>query len=412
MKINPRITQPSKTTTAKTTIKTSLIFFFRLAAQAATLYIFAKMLGANEFSIYAAITAVALLLGVVANLGFNTLAIYEIGSNLESQEELISYAIPSIIIFSFFLQIVFYLTVLLIGWHSLNSISIIAVGFTEITIIPLLTLNSVIIYAKNKIILSQIISTIPILIRLVISVIIYLKMETITANDLLHVHIYIGASCLIIIVIFIYKENLYAIKYKLISKKQMMRCLKYSNINFLSIALSEADKPLASSTLSAPESGVYALCTRIIGAVTLPINALIISTLNQLLHHKNTIKKTSYSILITTLIYSIGATIAMYFISSMISPVFGDSYFGLSTSLIAISIAIPGICLRISASSILMAKKMVSQRILIEFIGLVIIICLMLSINRSYNINGAIYSLVLGEWFMAIAGWSLLIKKL
>jgi len=395
----------------KTTIQTSLIFFFRLVAQAFTIFIIAKLLGANEFSIYAAITAIALLLGIAANFGFNNLVIFELGNSKISKKELLSYAIPTILILGFFLQIIFYLLASSIGKNNITLIPLIVVGLTEILIIPLINLNSAIIYSESKIILSQVVGTLPVFFRLVVSITIYFSAEKITANELLHTHIFIGLPCLILLTIFTLKENLHTCRYKLISSNQLVNCLKYSMINFFSVALGEADKPLTSLTLSATESGVYAVSTRIIGAVTLPVNALIVSTLNHLFKNKKIMESTSYLILITTLIYSIFSTGLVGLLSNFITPFFGESYYGLNTSLTAISIAIPAICLRISAGSILLARNMINQRMLVEFVGLIMVIILMLLINNKYHISGAIYSLAISEWFMAIVCWSLLAKK-
>lgn len=399
-----------QSTIAKTTLHTTSIFILRLLLQSASIFIIAGILGAQQFSIYAAVTAIAVLLGSIANLGFNTLVVNELGRKSQSKNSLLSYAIPTIFIVSLLSLPIFFAATTLIGGDDVGMFAILAVGITEVVVMPLFILMPAILYSESKIIFSQIVGTAPIFLRLLVALILYFSLDKITANILLEAHIAIGMVCGLLLAIL--KDDVLAIKkWRIASRSDLNQCFKYSVTNAQSMALGEIDKPLTAATLSSDSAGVYALSTRITGAITLPVNALIISSLNKLISEPSNQRALSVWILFTTSAYSFGAMAFIFFAADALILLFDSSFSGLSATLATICLAIPGINLRIAASNILMAKQKLNYRIFIELAGLTLIIISMLLINPTYQVKGAIYSLVFAEWCMALVGWILILKR-
>src|SRR5690606_2876056 len=83
---------------ARNSFKTSGILGVRLLVQSATIFLLAKILGAEQFALFVAISATAILLGVVATMGSNLILLSETSRNHDKQYDVLTYVLPGIII--------------------------------------------------------------------------------------------------------------------------------------------------------------------------------------------------------------------------------------------------------------------------------------------------------------------------
>ena len=83
---------------AKSTIQTSFVLGLRLLIQAGTLLLVARMLGPNEFGIFAGVAALAVLIGTFSTFGTHLVLLGEMSKDPHQREHILSYAVPTTLI--------------------------------------------------------------------------------------------------------------------------------------------------------------------------------------------------------------------------------------------------------------------------------------------------------------------------
>jgi O-antigen/teichoic acid export membrane protein len=397
---------------AQTTIKTSTVLVVRLMIQTGTLLLLAKLLGAAQFGEFAAVTSVAVLMGILSLTGMNLVLLKDASHNNEKAQHTLSYALPCIFISSTLLLILFWL----IGLHFFNArgsdiLSILAVGISEIFLFPLLLIISTYHQANNKIILSQVLTMIPLLARL-LSVLVIFTIDSPDPLRILFLSYFLTGLFSLLIAYKSQKTIWPAINsWRYPSAQELKNSSKYSALNFLSLALGELDKTFTYHLLQENSAGIYAAGTRIIGAITLPISALIITSLPRLFQKDEQNKKLIKNIFITTWVYAFLAILGVCLFSNILEKLFVTSFTGLAACLMLMTLAIPAMVFRMTAGNILMTLDMVNARLCYETIGIVLMIGLLMILGRPFGINGAIASLVIAEATMAAIGWSVVISQ-
>lgn len=398
---------------AQTTIKTSTVLVARLVTQAATLLLLAKILGAAQFAEFAAVTSMAALLGILSLTGMNLILLRDGSHSNEKIQHTLSYALPCLFTSSTLLFILFWL----IGVYFFNArgsdiLAMLAVGASEIFLFPLLLIISTYHQANNKIVLSQVLTIIPLIARLLSALTIF----AIAPPDPLRAFFlsYFLAGACSLLIAFKSQQTIWPAinSWRFPSVKELKNSSKYSALNFLSLALGELDKILTYHLLPANSAGIYAAGTRIIGAITLPISALIITSLPRLFRKDERNNKLIMNIFITTLAYAFLAILGLYLFSNILEQLFAASFIGLATCLVLMTLAIPVMVLRMTAGNILMTLDMVNIRLCYETIGVTLMVGLLIILGKLFGINGAIASLVIAEVAMSAIGWSVVITQI
>ena len=156
---------------AVSAIRTSAVLGLRLVVQAGSLLLVARLLEPQQFGAFAGVAALAVLLGTLATFGTHLVLIGEMAKDHARQVQVLAYAIPTTLVCGGILLVAFLSICALtlqgngIGWQVL-----LAIGIAEMLLQPLSLLAVAKLLALERTAQSQLLQTLPLLLRLVAAV--------------------------------------------------------------------------------------------------------------------------------------------------------------------------------------------------------------------------------------------------
>lgn len=403
---------------AKATLQTSFVLVVRLLLQAGTILLIARLLGSEQFGIFAGIASLAVILGAFSTFGTHLVFLADISKKLSKRINVLSYAVPTTILNGCILFLAYLLIVyILFGNHADYLLLIFCIGFAEIILMPLLLFPAAEQLAKERIAFSQIITIYPLFLRFFAVLGIMLCTNINILNALAYSYLVVAILSLLTVKLL---NNEVWVNFKLWKKPsyiQLKESSGYAVLALTATAPTEFDKMLAAKLLPLGVSGVYVVASRIIGAATLPVIALLLSAMPRLFREgrnqsKIVQKNSNLSkwIFIFVFIYSIVLMICLFFLSPIFELLFGIDYLGLSEMLRWMSLIIPGLALRIAAGSILMTQNFPWFRAGFEAGGVFCMLITSYIFIQLFGYLGMVYAIACSEWFMAIVGILMVIR--
>lgn len=399
------------------TIRTSSVLFLRLLVQAISLFLVARMLGPQHFGAFSGVGALAVLFGTLSSFGTHLVLLSEVSRDPKNRTSVLVYALPTITVnASLLLLIHFLLCLIIFNSSSINWSIILAIGLAEIFLQPFIALAASEILALEKAARSQLIQIAPLFLRLVVAIIVFSTQP----SDILTVYVfgyllvtlialYVGAACL--------PEKWPSPRvWKLPTLNQLKTSSAFAFLNITALGPTELDKVMAVNLLSFSAAGVYSAGARIIGAVTLPVIALMISVMPRLFReggeNKKSTKKLLKYIFSACFFYSMCLSFVLWWIAPYLVWFFGVEYDGVDDMVRWLCIAIPGMAIRIAAGNMLMALGQPWMRFIFELTGLLILSFASVVLTNRLGIIGMPLALACAEWMMCLLGVFLLRRDL
>lgn len=391
----------------KSTIRTSFVLGIRLLIQAGTLLLVARLLGANDYGLFAGIAALAVLIGTFSTFGTHLVLLSEVSKKPTICNQILCYAVPTTLIFGVFLFIL-YVGLCLLLFHNLEPplILIICIGFTEIIVLPLFLLSTYEELALGETEKSQLWLLFPLALRTFAVVLVLF----INGDEplILFAWFYLGSAVVALYCRKLFKPNAWLTPntWRLANKQELKYSAGYAALAVTAAGPTELDKMLAVKLLPLGVSGVYVAAARVMSAVSLPIMALLLAALPRLFRTQNTFatpaSKLDLWILLTVLLYSVVISTCLWWLAPWVEFAFGSHYHGMTDLLRWFCYVIPLVLLRISFANILMSRGKPWLRALIEFIGMIILLISAIVCASYYNVLGIIIALAISEITMVV----------
>jgi len=398
------------------TIRTSFVLGLRLFIQAGTLLLVARMLGPEEFGAFAGIASLAVLLGALSTFGTNLILLGEVSSDTATRNTVLSYAIPTTLmcgslLFAVYMAIAHWL---LLG-NRLPWNVLLAIGIAEVLLQPLFSLMSSEHHALGRVARAQLMQNVPLVLRLLTAGIIFF-LDLRLAIDI-YTGGYLVASALAVLLGAYYLPERWPNWqcWHLPKVEEWRRSFGYAVINISKSVPAELDKTLAVKLLPIDAAGIYAAGARVVGAITLPVAALILAALPRLFREVNQLSTRTKNLLVwmyvATFACSFILAVILWFVAPLIEMMFGEKYQQMSEIIRWLCFAVPGISIRMISGSILVASGSINYRMLYEFSGILLLLLLSITLVPEFGILGIVFSLVISEWVMAVIGsWKTLYK--
>jgi O-antigen/teichoic acid export membrane protein len=401
---------------ARTTLGTSAILFVRLLVQAGFLLMVTRLLGTELFGVFSGVAALAILLGTLATAGTHLVLFSEVSIDIDRRDTVLRYALAVSLVSSIlFLSLYMALALPLLWPTGLPADIAWAIGFGEIVFQPFTMLVAVEIYALNKVARSQLLLTLPLFFKLCAVLLVYFF-----ASEA-KLHIFAWSYLISIILAFLIVKYHLPEKWpswhtwRLPSLTEFKHTLGYATLNFTAYAPLEADKTLALRLLPLHTVGLYATATRIIGALVLPINAMILSALPRLYRQHAEAspdqRKLHRWIFLATLVYGITIAIALTVAAPLLTLLFDTSYAELTNMLHLLAFVVPAISLQTAATNVLMSKNKPWARAALEISGLTVLLIAAVSTYGLSNEARMPFALGCAEWWLAVAGWVVIYRN-
>ena len=398
---------------ALATLRTSLVLGLRLVLQAGALLLVARLLGPDRFGVFAGVAALAVMLGTLSSFGTHLVFLAAMSRAPSRRSQVLQYSLPTTLIFGSFLLA----TYLLIASVTFSGADVpltvlLAIGTAEIVLQPLFAFPSNEHLALERIARSQLVISLPLLLRLLAAIWVFM----LDATDPLEAfgYGYVAASSIALCLATATMPAPWPAPrtWRLPCKSELRHSAGYAALAITASGPSELDKTLAAKLLSPSASGLYSVGARVIGAVTLPVIAMLLSALPRLLRegqtHQQRTSRLLRWIVFATALYSAVLTTLLWFTAPAFEWLFGATYTGLAQMLQWLCLAVPGIALRIAAGSMLMALGQPWMRAGFEAAGLVVLLACSLTFTWRFGAIGMTLALACAEWAMAAFGLSLL----
>lgn len=390
---------------AQGTLRTSVVFAFRLIAQAGTLLLLARLLGPTQWGAFAGMSALAVLLGTLPNMGSNILLLREVARGAERRLLILPWAIPMTLLCGGLLLAVFIilnftvLAVLNIDWRV-----VLAIGFAEFYLQPLLTLKTSEQHALGRVAYAQWLQMIPLALRTTAALGLFLlpMPEPLFAYSAAY---FLASALPLIFLLRLSENNWPSFRFwRLARWRELKETAGYAALNLSNLGPSELDKTLATKLLPLHEAGLYAAGARVIGAVCLPVLAMLLAALPRLFREAYSGRLINL-VFISTLIYSLLIGGFLWLISPVFDILFGEEYQGISEGIRWLCFACPGLALRLASGHILMAQAKPWWRAGFEFFGAALLLLFSILFTQKLGLIGMPMAWAAAESLMAIIGW-------
>jgi len=400
---------------ARNTLKTTVVFGVRLAAQAATLIFLARLLGPALFGEFSAITALAILFGTLSTLGTHLVLLGETAIDPANRSRILPFAIPTTLVCGMLL-LLGYLAVVF-GFFPSEAIPLAAVlliGITELIIQPLNYLATCELQGLSRTAESQLLLSLPLILR-AIMLLGLLFVEKQHALEIFAVG-YITSAILTWLYI---QKRLPALwpsmrYWSLPSIKDIRNTLGYAVLMLTYSGTFELDKALSPRMIGASNAGTYSAGARIVAALALPVVAMSTAATPRIFKesaNNTSSARLSYWMFAISLVYGAIAGAMLWICAPLFIFLFGKQYTQIPEVLSWLAFVCPAICMRLTASTILMGLKKPWLRCGLELSGIILFLLSAPFLSSQLNYTGFIFSLTLSEWGMASIGWLIVLKK-
>lgn len=390
---------------ARSTLRTSIVLGLRLLIQASTLLIIARMLGPSQYAAFAGMAALAVLLGTFSTFGTHLVLFAEVAKDPEQRSRVLSYAVPTTLITGSILFFV-YITSYLLFFQDIGlSWSIIfCIGLTETVLLPLFLIPATEELALEKTARSQLLMIFPLGFRILAAFVVMLL--AVSHPLVVFAWLYLISSIVTLFCIKWYKPNawLRPPQWRLANQQQLKHSAGYAALALTAAGPSELDKMLAVKLLPLGIGGLYIAASRVVGAATLPVTALLLAALPRLfrgqLETRAQSERLNRWILVSVLVY--GAVLAglLWLFAPWVEWLFGQKYQGITQILQWLCWVVPALALRLSLASMLMAVDRPWARAGIEIFGMLALVIGAVILYPLFGVVGMVWALAISEWGM------------
>lgn len=400
---------------ALATIRTSAVLGLRLFVQAGTLLLVARMLGPEQFGGFVGVAALAVMLGTLSTFGTHLVLLGAMSKDPANREKVLPYALPTTLLCGGVLLAVFMLicTQVLhgsgVGWGSL-----LAIGVAEMLLMPLSMLVVVELMALERTAHSQLLQTLPLALRLVVAALVgwWAPVEVLALYS--YGYCMAAAVALVVVVACIPGRWSHPRLWRRPDRLELREAASYAVLNITAMGPAELDKALAIRLLPLPTAGLYAAGARVVGAVTLPVVALMLSALPRLFREGQEQSQRTARLLRwifgATALYGMGLAVVLWWCAPLFVWLLGEKYAGVDEVIRWLCLAVPGMVLRIAAGSALMALGRPWMRAGFEVVGLVVLSVAAILLAAYWGMHGMVVALACSEWAMALLGGWLVLR--
>ncbi len=398
---------------AQASIRTSFIFGLRLLVQASTLLIVARMLGPEQFGAFAGVTALAVLMGSFSSFGTHLVLLGEVAKETNRRKQVLVYAAPTTLLCGTVLFILFVL--ICNGVFNINQVPIsviLCIGLTELVFLPIFTLPATEQLGLGKTSRSQLLSATPLALRALWAGAVLLA-EPSQPLVLFSYGYLVTAMVAIVFISWNIPSAWGALSHwRLPTTPQLRHSAGYAAIALTNIAPTELDKALAAKLLPLGAAGLYAASTRAIGAVTLPILAMMLAALPRLFRDSEASPKKNKRLLrwlfLAASLYGLIMASVLWLAAPLFEQLFGSQYKGITDTLRWLCLAAPALGLRMAAGNALMAIGRPWLRTGFEVFGILTLALTAVLFTGQLGSFGMTLALISAEWTMSALGWGLI----
>lgn len=394
---------------ARTSLQTLAVYGLRLGVQVALLFGVARYLGPEAYGEFAAVAALALGLGTLSAFGLGFLVLGESAKSPECGRDLLAQALPATLLSAAMLAPLYgWLATAVLGSEA-GGLTLGLIALSELLLVPWLGLLSHRLHGLGQVARSQVLMLLPMGLRLagLVACITLAPDAGLLAYALVHAA---GAALGLAVAVGLDAGRAGALVRPVRLKRDTLKQgAGYAAMSFMAVNPSELDKALALRLLGAGDTGLYALASRGMAVVTLPVLAMLQAALPRLIHDLDRSPAAGRRLLRVTLLlsglYGLAAALILYLAApALLDWLLGPAYLGIGAVVARIALIAPFQSLRMATGTTLYALGRPLLRSGIEGGAIVLLIGLAVVMAPRLGIEGLVYAVLASEAAMATMG--------
>ncbi|QNK00376.1 lipopolysaccharide biosynthesis protein [Dyella telluris] len=397
-----------KGTLARKSLQTATILVLRLITLAATLVMLTRLLGPAVYGQFASAASCAIVLGTLSTFGSGYVLLKHASGHLDAAVDIWRYAWPLTCIVGSLL-FVFYVTVGrgLIGGELTWQLWAI-IGATELLLTPLTTLASFALQAAEKVPLSQWIQWFPLGLRVLAVPPCYMlhgpdRLETYVGLQFL-------ASLMGAATGWWIARGYVSLDWRprLATRDELKEGGTYAAMLLVATNPTEIDKIAAVRQVGATDAGIYVAGSRIMGAVVLPVLAMLLTAQPRLFRHAREQDRNARTLIRTMFALAAGWGILSGILLLLIAPllpwILGAEFSRTAQLVRWMALATPFTSLRLATGSVLVALGHPLERMGFETLGIILMLIAILTLTPWWGVMGLVAAVILSDLVMAMTG--------
>lgn len=395
-------------------VETFAILCLRLLSQAATLILATRLLGPHEYGSYASVAALAVLLGVLPNIGTGYLML----ADTSSRQEIWRFAWPTSIAVGLLLLVLFIpLARIVDTGNSLSMGTLLTMGTTELLIMPMIYLASFALQASERVSLGQFVQWFPLGLRTLAAIPCYfvddtsLRLPIFVAGQTVLCTLALAAALIV-------TQRCVAPTWgpRVIGFRDIRKSAPYALMHFVAMNPSELDKVMVLRFAGPADAGIYSAASRVMSALVTPVLALLLTAQPRLFQHSTHATNDTKRLIAIIAALAVGwgacTTIILLLSRPLLPWLFGNAYQAMHDLMTLLALACPLLALRMSSGTILVALGSPSQRIFLELAGIASLTLGMALLAPRLGLAGVVWSVILSELVMLGWGWLSIMRRL
>lgn len=387
---------------ARTTLKTTAVFGLRLVLQAATLLLVAHALGPDAYGAFAGLIGLAVFLGSLAGFGMPLLQLRASAAVPGENQEALPYAFPVVLLSGFSLLGIYVpLCLYLFPSARLGAEFLLAFGFSELVVQPLLVLFASMRHGAGEVVKSQLLQVMPLVLRTAAAGAVVLLAPT--SPLLWYCMAYLVATLVALTVAWNGSAVAGFRSWRLPRSAEWRLAFGFAAAEVSRNGPTELDKSVAMRFLGGSDAGLYAAGSRIVAAFVLPVMAMVVSSLPRLFRETDGRRvpvRLIVGMLASSCIYGVVMAPLLCFGVPWIDGLFGADYVGVGDIIAAMVVVVPGLSMRLVSGYVLMVLGRVWWRVGVEFFGVFLMAFSGYFLIPETGVMGMVHALAFSEWGM------------
>jgi O-antigen/teichoic acid export membrane protein len=396
---------------ARSSMATTGVLALRVATQALTLVLVTRLLGPTTYGDYMAAASLAVVLGLIPNLGSGYVLMARAARDGKAAIENWRYGWPLSVSIGGALALVFPFLARTVTHGSLSLVDLGLIGASELLATPLTLLLSFVLQARHRVPQGQLLLWIPMALRAAAAAICFVFFSRTPVHLFVVLQSTAALAGLVLALMMTNRVARLPWKPRRPSREEWRSGAAYAAMHVVAANPTELDKIISPVLLGAHTAGIYSATSRIMNAVVMPVVGMLSASQPRLFRHGATpthegrrlvglLGRISFGWgLLSAAALALGAPLLPYLL--------GEAFAETATTLPWVAMAAPFMALRMAAGTVLVAAGHPLRRLRFELTGILLLAVLLGLGARFFDVRGMAIGLTLGEAFMATYGWHL-----
>ncbi|MDG2537166.1 lipopolysaccharide biosynthesis protein [Dyella jiangningensis] len=399
---------------ARNSVFTTGALALRLVTQAVALVALTRLLGPTDYGHFTSAAALAVVMGTLPSLGSGYVLLKRAAGQPSEVAHTWRYAWP----LTFAIGLLLLAGYLAAGlWLSAGAIGLsllLWMGCAELLATPFTTLISFALQATERVPLSQLVQWVPLGLR----VLAVLPCFALPVEQRLstYVELQLAASALGALTAWVIARRYVTFDWhpRLATSEEFRDGASYAAMLLVAANPTELDKVMAVRQVGATDAGIYTAGSRVLGALVMPVLAMLLTAQPRLFRHARNKKSEATTLICRLFAVALAWGLISGSLLAIASPalplIFGHGFRRTAELVPWMACSAPFLSLRLASGSVLIALGHPLERMGFELCGIVVLLAGMLVFTPYWGVLGLIIAVIASDIAMSAIGVALVAR--